>query len=135
MANTRLAFGDDKFAGRRQRARTFVYPIRTLQLRGTSRRSTLLPDLRRRQEPRRAPKVRPGEWWILDRNSEGPFTFQAICETLGIEPDLLIARHRPLGSAYGAGVSTVPSTAIDNSPLNSCNGRVSSVRQEKFWQL
>ncbi len=29
------------------------------------------------------------EWWILDRNSEGPFTFQAICETLGIEPDRL----------------------------------------------
>jgi hypothetical protein len=27
------------------------------------------------------------EWWILDRNSDGPFTFQAICETLGIEPD------------------------------------------------
>ena len=25
MANTRLAFGDDKFAGRHQRARTFVY--------------------------------------------------------------------------------------------------------------
>lgn len=29
------------------------------------------------------------EWWILDRNSDGPFTFQAICETLGIEPDRL----------------------------------------------
>ena len=29
------------------------------------------------------------EWWILDRNSEGPFTFRAICETLGIEPDRL----------------------------------------------
>jgi hypothetical protein len=29
------------------------------------------------------------EWWISDRNSEGPFTFQAICETLGIEPDRL----------------------------------------------
>ena len=27
------------------------------------------------------------EWWILDRNSDGPFTFQAICETLGIEPE------------------------------------------------
>jgi hypothetical protein len=29
------------------------------------------------------------EWWILDRNSGGLFTFQAICETLGIEPDRL----------------------------------------------
>jgi hypothetical protein len=29
------------------------------------------------------------EWWILDRNSEGPFTFEAICEALGIEPDCL----------------------------------------------
>lgn len=29
------------------------------------------------------------EWWIWDRHSEGPFTFQAICETLGIEPDRL----------------------------------------------
>src|SRR5262249_28027598 len=29
------------------------------------------------------------EWWILDRNSDGPFTFHAICETLGIEPDRL----------------------------------------------
>ena len=29
------------------------------------------------------------ERWILDRNSDGPFTFQAICETLGIEPDRL----------------------------------------------
>jgi hypothetical protein len=29
------------------------------------------------------------EWWISDRDSEGPFTFQAICETLGIEPDRL----------------------------------------------
>ena len=28
------------------------------------------------------------EWWILDR-SDGPFSFQAICETLGIEPDRL----------------------------------------------
>jgi hypothetical protein len=27
------------------------------------------------------------EWWISDHNSEGPFTFRAICETLGIEPD------------------------------------------------
>jgi len=31
------------------------------------------------------------EWWILDRNSGGPFTFQEICEALGIEPDRL--RH------------------------------------------
>lgn len=29
------------------------------------------------------------EWWILDRNSDGPFTFEAICEALGIEPDCL----------------------------------------------
>jgi hypothetical protein len=29
------------------------------------------------------------EWWILDRNSDGPFTFVAICEALGIEPDCL----------------------------------------------
>jgi len=29
------------------------------------------------------------EWWILDRDSDGPFTFQAICEALGIEPDSL----------------------------------------------
>ena len=29
------------------------------------------------------------QWWILDRNSDGPFTFEAICETLGIEPDCL----------------------------------------------
>ena len=29
------------------------------------------------------------QWWILDRNSDGPFTFEAICETLGIEPDRL----------------------------------------------
>jgi len=29
------------------------------------------------------------ERWILDRNSDGPFAFQAICETLGIEPDRL----------------------------------------------
>ena len=27
--------------------------------------------------------------WISDRNSEGPFTFVAICETLEIEPELL----------------------------------------------
>jgi hypothetical protein len=27
------------------------------------------------------------EWWILDRSSHGPFTFQAICDTLGIDPD------------------------------------------------
>jgi len=27
------------------------------------------------------------EWWILDRNSDGPFTFEAICEALGIEPN------------------------------------------------
>ena len=26
------------------------------------------------------------ESWTLDRNSDGPFTFQRICETLGIEP-------------------------------------------------
>jgi hypothetical protein len=25
--------------------------------------------------------------WIWDRNSEGPFTFEAICETLEIEPE------------------------------------------------
>jgi len=29
------------------------------------------------------------EWWILDRNSDGPFTFEVICEALGIEPDCL----------------------------------------------
>ena len=29
------------------------------------------------------------EWWILDRNSDGPFTFEAICEALGFEPDCL----------------------------------------------
>jgi hypothetical protein len=29
------------------------------------------------------------QWWILDRNSDGPFTFEAICEALGIEPDFL----------------------------------------------
>ena len=29
------------------------------------------------------------ERWILDRDSDGPFTFQAICEALGIEPDRL----------------------------------------------
>src|ERR1700757_2283684 len=29
------------------------------------------------------------EWWILDRNSDGPFTFEAICEALGIAPDCL----------------------------------------------
>jgi hypothetical protein len=29
------------------------------------------------------------QWWILDRNSDGPFTFEAICEALGIEPDCL----------------------------------------------
>ena len=29
------------------------------------------------------------EWWILDRNSDGPFTFVAICEALGIDPDCL----------------------------------------------
>jgi hypothetical protein len=29
------------------------------------------------------------EWWIFDRNSDGPFTFEAICEALGIEPDCL----------------------------------------------
>jgi hypothetical protein len=27
--------------------------------------------------------------WIWDRNSEGPFTFEAICETLEIEPERL----------------------------------------------
>jgi transposase-like protein len=29
------------------------------------------------------------EGWILDRNSDGPFTFEAICEALGIEPNSL----------------------------------------------
>jgi hypothetical protein len=29
------------------------------------------------------------ERWILDRKSDGPFAFQALCETLGIEPDRL----------------------------------------------
>jgi len=29
------------------------------------------------------------EGWIWDRNSEGPFTFEAICETLQIEPERL----------------------------------------------
>ena len=29
------------------------------------------------------------ERWILDRNGDGPFTFHAICETLGIEPNSL----------------------------------------------
>jgi hypothetical protein len=29
------------------------------------------------------------EAWISDRNAQGPFTFEMICETLGIEPDCL----------------------------------------------
>ena len=29
------------------------------------------------------------EAWILDRRAEGPFAFETICQTLGIEPDCL----------------------------------------------
>src|SRR5260221_3770632 len=29
------------------------------------------------------------EWWILDRNRDRPFAFEAICEALGIERDCL----------------------------------------------
>jgi hypothetical protein len=31
------------------------------------------------------------EFWILDRKAQGPFAFESICETFGIEPDHL--RH------------------------------------------
>jgi hypothetical protein len=37
------------------------------------------------------------EWWILDRNSDGPFTFQAICETLGMHRGRRLPARRESG--------------------------------------
>ena len=54
---------------------------------------------------------------FLEAPAEQPSSAKIVIVHRNRAQALLIARHRPLGSAYRAGASTVPSIAIDNSPL------------------
>jgi hypothetical protein len=64
----------------------------------------LVGAARRRGRPARQPELR----WILSRDATAPFSFNNVCEALGLDPSRL--RRSLLGPAFGA--DGVPGIAL-----------------------